>query len=150
MRLRRPHDEQGEEVPITPLIDCVFLLIIFFLVTSMFKRFEMLIPIEMPDPTSALARQANDSAVRLAIDEGGNVFTTTTTTQKEDIQLLYTSVPDFAVYLKSLQASQGREAPLQFAVDPETPAQKVIDVLDIAQLQGFTNVSVRTLPHHRL
>ena len=38
------------DIPLSPLIDCVFLLLIFFLVTTMLKRKETIIPVTMPMP----------------------------------------------------------------------------------------------------
>jgi biopolymer transport protein ExbD len=146
MRLDTRKEAPGEEVPITPLIDCVFLLIIFFLVTSMFKRFEMLIPIELPDSTSSLAEEAREKSVRLAINQSGAVLESSLESLDQDIQAQYTPIGDFSSYLQQLGTEKGAATPLQFSVDREAPTQKVIDILDIAQLQGFTNVTVRTLP----
>ncbi|MBK1859225.1 biopolymer transporter ExbD [Cerasicoccus arenae] len=134
-------------MPITPLIDCVFLLIIFFLVTGMFKRFEMLIPVELPDQTSALSQQASDTTVKLAIDREGQVMTSNRRIgPRNSFDYEYTPVEDFAIFLQSLDAKNRSTHPLEISVARDTPTQKVIDVLDIAQLQGFHNVSVRTLP----
>ena len=147
MRLTAGKDpSETSEVPITPLIDCVFLLIIFFLVTSMFKRFEMLIPIEMPDQTSSLSREASDASVRLGISQDGSTQEVARVSAGGDIDTLYQPIEDFAVYLKELASDQGARVALEFFVELGTPTQKVIDVLDIAQLQGFDRVTVRTQP----
>jgi len=63
MRRKRSIDQalregSDEAVAMSPLIDCVFLLLIFFLVTSMLKRKEMLIPIRLPDQSAAVADAA--------------------------------------------------------------------------------------------
>ena len=147
MRLNpRKNLSETSEVPITPLIDCVFLLIIFFLVTSMFKRFEMLIPVEMPDQTSALSREASDVAIRLGISKNGSTQEVARVSAGGDIDSRYEPIEDFAVYLKSLAGEQGARVALEFSVELGTPTQKVIDVVDIAQLQGFDRVTVRTQP----
>ncbi len=147
MRLTAGKDpSETSEVPITPLIDCVFLLIIFFLVTSMFKRFEMLIPIEMPDQTSSLSREASDASIRLGISRDGSTQEVARVSAGGDIDTLYEPIEDFAVYLKTLAGDQGAGVALEFFVELGTPTQKVIDVLDIAQLQGFDRVTVRTQP----
>ena len=54
-RRRRWFDHEEIEVEMTPLIDCVFLLLIFFLVTTMLKKLEKQIPVVLPDPTLSLA-----------------------------------------------------------------------------------------------
>ena len=46
MRLNYDDDDKVE-VQMSPLIDCVFLLLIFFLVTTMMKKWEMQIPLTL-------------------------------------------------------------------------------------------------------
>ena len=47
--MRLNYDEEDKvEVQMSPLIDCVFLLLIFFLVTTMMKKWEMQIPLSLP------------------------------------------------------------------------------------------------------
>ena len=48
MRLNYDDDDKVE-VQMSPLIDCVFLLLIFFLVTTMMKKWEMQIPLTYND-----------------------------------------------------------------------------------------------------
>ncbi|MCS2307995.1 biopolymer transporter ExbD [Bacteroides thetaiotaomicron] len=53
--MRLNYDEEDKvEVQMSPLIDCVFLLLIFFLVTTMMKKWEMQIPLSLPSMTSQL------------------------------------------------------------------------------------------------
>ena len=54
MRLNYDDDDKVE-VQMSPLIDCVFLLLIFFLVTTMMKKWEMQIPLTLPTMTSSLS-----------------------------------------------------------------------------------------------
>jgi len=64
MRMRRKRKSGGEaEVMLSPLIDCVFLLLIFFLVTSIIKRYERQIPVTLADPTASVSRRAGHRAV---------------------------------------------------------------------------------------
>ena len=51
--MRLPLDEEEKvDIQMSPLIDCVFLLLIFFLVTTMMKKWEMQIPLSLPEMTS--------------------------------------------------------------------------------------------------
>ena len=73
MRLNYDDDDKVE-VQMSPLIDCVFLLLIFFLVTTMMKKWEMQIPLTLPTMTSSLSTtRAGEEAVIIAIR--GKVFT---------------------------------------------------------------------------
>lgn len=51
MRVPRRNRQRGVRFNITPLIDVVFLLVIFFLVASHFARSEPTEPVELPDAT---------------------------------------------------------------------------------------------------
>lgn len=73
-RKRRLDTGDSAEVPMSPLIDCVFLLLIFFLVTSMLKRKEMLIPIQLPDQTAAVADTPEDNILIIGLDEEGRAL----------------------------------------------------------------------------
>ena len=44
----RQEDESAVEVQLTPLIDCVFLLLIFFLVSSQLKKVEKRLEVDLP------------------------------------------------------------------------------------------------------
>ena len=58
--MRLNYDEEDKvEVQMSPLIDCVFLLLIFFLVTTMMKKWEMQIPL------SSLISMQEISVIRL-------------------------------------------------------------------------------------
>ncbi|MDA1014637.1 MAG: biopolymer transporter ExbD [Planctomycetota bacterium] len=59
MRIPAQRDRSGLQVNITPLIDVVFLLIIFFLVASHFIRSETREPIELPT-----AKQGRDDEAK--------------------------------------------------------------------------------------
>ena len=55
MRLNYDDDDKVE-VQMSPLIDCVFLLLIFFLVTTMMKKWEMQIPLTLSTPIWKIKR----------------------------------------------------------------------------------------------
>ena len=61
---------EGAELNITPLIDIVFILLIFFVVTTTFVH-ELGLPIERPDSNTAI-EQPHD-VVRVAISKQGEI-----------------------------------------------------------------------------
>jgi len=139
--------ESGDaEVAMSPLIDCVFLLLIFFLVTSMLKRKEMLIPIKLPDQSAAVASTSVDDSLIIGMDAEGTTYRVLERIGS-DGQLLYEPVPDLAIYLQSVVGVQGQDVlrrPLRIDADRETPFQKAIDVLDTCKILGFTDVGLKT------
>lgn len=126
----------------SPLIDCVFLLLIFFLVTTMLKKTEKQIPIVLPESDLALAVESDSEVLTLGVDHQGNVYLGRRGTSSDQM-ITYEPLDDLAHYLKKLSAQQGSLNPIQLAVDRNTETQEVIDLLDIFQLQGFENVFVR-------
>jgi biopolymer transport protein ExbD len=147
-------DKEEVEVPMSPLIDCVFLLLIFFLVTTMMKRLEKQIPIELPSSASVPAQATEEQEVIVALDMNGHYMVS----QGRDRDGIYQYKPlaradspeaqktAFATFLGEVAESElGVETPLRIDADRELGIQKVIDALDIAQIQGFEKVSVRIM-----
>ena len=72
MNLRPGHKEETVEVNLTALIDVVFLLLIFFMVTTTFDRHAKL-KVSLPEASTKATQQQNDPVV-LSIDVKGNYF----------------------------------------------------------------------------
>ena len=132
-------------VDMSPLIDCVFLLLIFFLVTTMIKKKEKLLSVKLPDQTSSLSDNQNDNTLILAIDETGKTYI-----MKNkggfDGKTVYTPVKNMALHLKNIIKQKGDSfltTPLRIDCDRLTAFQKVINLLDICKMSGFDNVSIR-------
>jgi biopolymer transport protein ExbD len=145
-RKRRPDTGDSAEVPMSPLIDCVFLLLIFFLVTSMLKRKEMLIPIQLPDQTAAVADTPEDNILIIGLDEEGRALRFMERTG-ENSEIQYELVGDLAVFLRELISDGGAQVlkrPLRLDAARDTPFQKAIDALDTCKLAGFSDVGLKT------
>lgn len=133
------------EVAMSPLIDCVFLLLIFFLVTTMLKRKEKQIPVNMPDSTASVASVTWEKQLLIGLTKDGAILSPSG--KNEDGGVIWESVDDLSVFLKNYIASRGSEVltmPLQINAHREVSFQAAIDAIDICKLQGFSNVSVKT------
>ena len=145
---RRKHftGEDDAEVAMSPLIDCVFLLLIFFLVTTMIKRKEQLIPINLPDSSSVISVDSEEDTIIIGLDRDGRAYKTTGNVTNEGA-IVYHSVDDLAAHLLTLINAHGQavlDRPLRIDADRETPFQLAIDAVDICKLQGFNNVGLKT------
>ncbi len=146
---RRRMKKQGDDdvaVDLSPLIDAVFLLLIFFLVTTMLKRLEKQIPVVLPDATAALSQVAHSDEVIFAIDAEGSI--------SEGIPrrgsggtIRYAEVDNFAGRLKEIAETRGIDVPVRVDAEREVGFQDVIDLLDTLAIQGFEKVGVRL--YHR-
>ena len=145
-RKRRLETGDEAEVPMSPLIDCVFLLRIFFLVTSMLKRKEMLIPIQLPDQSAAVAENSEDNILIIGLDDEGRALRFLERSG-ENSEIQYELIGDLATYLRDLLSDEGPEIlqrSLRLDADRDTPFQKAIDALDTCKLAGFTDVGLKT------
>ena len=132
-------DDQGDEgIGMSPLIDCVFLLLIFFLVTTMLKRSERQIPLQLPDASSSLSDRAQEDAQVIAVNAKGEVFALVS----RDVftgRLKYAPIENLETHLSQLDPG----SPLEIASDEDAPMEQVIAVFDTCQLQGFKKTRVR-------
>ena len=128
-------DEDKVEVQMSPLIDCVFLLLIFFLVTTMMKKWEMQIPLSLPSMTSSL------STTR-AVDEDKNVYQVVGHDAYSG-ESHYIPISDLHAFLTELRNSEGTEIAIDVAAYRTVPVSTVIEIFDQCQIQGFTRTRVR-------
>ena len=135
-------DETEPRVPLSPLIDCVFLLLIFFLVTTMMKKWEKQIPLDLPEITSSLSVESKKDATVIALDADGEAFQVAGHNAYSG-DVLYQPIGDLLVYLASLRSEHGESIALEIAAPAEIPIDRVIEVFDLCQLQGFVHTRVR-------
>ena len=144
MKMRNRHGGSSgskAEVLLTPLIDCVFLLIVFFLVTSMLKRFERQIPINLAETSAAVAKTAHEEAYWVAIDVEGRLYQPG---ERDGNNLIsFAPVADPTEFLKKIAREHGLESPVELIVERETPFQTVIKTIDQMELLGFRSVRTR-------
>jgi len=144
MRERKLRDDEEIDIDLSPLIDCVFLLLIFFLVTTMFKKLERQIPMETPDFTSAVANAAHTESVIYALDREGTYYRARE--GKRSLSGLdYVPLDSFEDDLRRLAKTRGVQTDIRLDADREVPVQVVVDTLDTLALRGFENVGMRLL-----
>jgi len=142
MRMRRKKNTGADaEVMLSPLIDCVFLLLIFFLVTSIIKRYERQIPVTLADPTASVSAELQSDAYLLGLGSEGRVYREVGRDERGIVQ--FEPVSDVPGLLSELVTTRGGEAPIELVVEQQTPFQRVIDLLDRMQDAGLTQVRSR-------
>ncbi len=132
-RSRRPEDP---DLNITPLIDVVFLLLIFFMVTTTFEH-ESEIDITLPEASSEQV-DPPDNTIDISIDERGRVFI-------NENGLVNNQPATIRQALKKAVAdSDNRNPPVLINADAETTHQAVIKVMDAARQLGLRKVTFAT------
>ena len=130
MRRLRTSEDEEQEVDISPLIDVVFILLIFFMVSTTFVKDAQL---ELERPSAQSAEPANTKSVRVSIDRKGGIY-----------------LGDAQVSLWMLQGRVREELretdePVVLVVaDRMTPTEQLIEVIDQCRMAGAKNVGVIT------
>lgn len=117
-------------VDIAPLIDIVFILLIFFLVTTTFVR-DTGVQVERPQATTSSATQPQ--AMRIAIAAGGAVYVGG---RSLTLQQLHDRVADFI--------AAERNASVIVIPDQSVTAGRLVQVMDIARQAGAVDVAIAT------
>ncbi|TWU42149.1 ExbD/TolR family protein [Novipirellula artificiosorum] len=119
---------------LTPLIDVVFLLLIFFLVTSEFEEQERRLDIELPIATSAVPMTGKPREVVVDIDSEGNTYLGGQLTSFSELQSL----------LEKAVAENPTNQTVVIRADQATSFQPVVSVMDICNQTGVSDYSVTT------
>ncbi len=137
MRLPSQNVQRGLQFNITPLIDVVFLLIIFFLVASHFIRNEQVEQVELPVATQG--RDEEESASRVVI--------TIATDQRLLLGAQEVSLEDFERKLQVVAEQYGPGATeLRIRADRTIPYSAVEPLLLTAARLGVNKVRFAVLP----
>lgn len=138
MNLRPDYKEDTVEVNLTPLIDVVFLLLIFFMVTTTFDRHARL-KVALPE-SSTKTTQSQDVPLVLSIDAKGNYYI-------NNRQVINKSLKTLKQALQKTIGSESaiKDTSLVLRADANTPHQSVVRAMDAASQLGLTKLSIATV-----
>ncbi|RKZ70084.1 MAG: biopolymer transporter ExbD [Gammaproteobacteria bacterium] len=125
---RLPKAEEDNELNLTPMLDVVFILLIFFIVTTSFVK-ETGIDVNRPSATTA--EKKSQGNILIAISANGDIWIDNREIDiravRANIQVLKASYPQSSVIIQSDQdASTGR----------------LVKVMDQVRLAGVQNISI--------
>jgi len=135
MNLRPDRRDERVDVNLTPLIDVVFLLLIFFMVSTTFDRHAKL-KVELPEASASKEQQVEQQVV-LSIDAKGNYFI-------NDRQVVNTTLETLKTALQKTVADK-KDVSLVLRADAKTPHQAVVRAMDAASQLGLTRLSIATI-----
>ena len=141
MRVDLGRDEEPE-IGLIALIDCIFFLLMFFMVATSFKQQDVKkrekdIPIVLPTSSATLVKAdaATMAPLVLSIDAQGAVYIDQS---RVSLQALHDRLRD--------EAAKNPARPIRLDGDRRTPYQYIVHVLDLCQFEGLTQVSLHTRP----
>jgi biopolymer transport protein ExbD len=129
-RKSRAHDEA--EINITPMLDIVFIMLIFFIVTTSFVK-EKGLEVSRPSNSPPKEIKKNKGPILVKIDANGNI-----------------TMKGRMLEAKAVQANLEREkaekpdSPLIIAAHPDADTDALVTILDAAEAVGVGSVSVAT------
>ncbi|WP_159523625.1 ExbD/TolR family protein [Sunxiuqinia indica] len=133
MNLPLQNNEDEPEVSMSPLIDCVFLLLIFFLVSTMTKVKNRDIPIDLPTSESAIKLKPDDKQAIVGLDNDGNFYwdgqPCSTNFMLEQLRTICITTPDRRIRID---------------MDKGTPFGRFVEVMDACQFYNLSNIGIRT------
>ncbi len=138
MRIDLGDDEQPE-IGLIALIDCIFFLLMFFMVATSFKhQAEGKPPKELPIqlPTSAISldkSRASADPLVIGVDAKGGLY--------------WGLEPVTTVLLRDrlhAQAVQDPERPVRIDGDTRVAYQDIVHLLDLCQFEGLTHIALHT------
>lgn len=129
MKLRSLRVENQPQLMIIPMIDIIFFLLVFFMMSTLYMVEQHTIPVNLP--RAAAAQQDKPVSVQVTVLENGNIL----------FNLEEMPLPLLA---KRIQLELGKQADTVFILrgDKQVPYGQVIAVLDALKQAGAHRVSV--------
>ncbi|MCL1887461.1 MAG: biopolymer transporter ExbD [Kiritimatiellaeota bacterium] len=133
MPIRTEFDDEGADIQMTPMIDCVFLLLIFFLVSSQMKKVEKELQVDLPDSLAALNVKASADMLAIGIDAAGRIHLGAEPVSRETLRL-------------RLQAAAAANPNQRVRIDGDraAPFQALVSVLDECHFLGLNNIGINS------
>jgi biopolymer transport protein ExbD len=129
MRFRKKKDDESD-ISIAPLVDCVFLLLIFFVVTSHYD-IAAGVQIKLPKVTKKTAIPDADSRIIITVDKDGNAYLDGAKTDMKTLKSRLTEeVKNRGMLNLILQA------------DSDVRHGRVVEIMDMAKGAGINSIVI--------
>ena len=131
--MRRKYRENDEaEINITPMLDIVFIMLIFFIVTTSFVK-EKGIEVSRPSNSPPKEIQKNKGPIVVKIDANGNITLKGRMLERKAVEANL-----------EREKAEKPESPLIIAAHPDAETNALVTILDAAKAVGVASVSVAT------
>ncbi|MBK5002677.1 biopolymer transporter ExbD [Pseudomonas sp. S31] len=137
MKFRRNRQRENVDINLASLIDVVFVLLLFFVVTTTFTR-ETQLRVELPEAASAEQAPADQGKlVEVTISADGVYSVNNHLLPKSDLGTLTEAI--------ERESGGDNTLPLAISADGKTPHQAVITAMDAAGKLGFSHLRMTTV-----
>ncbi len=124
-------DDVDIQIDLTPLIDTVFLLLIFFIMAASFSK--PVLDVVLQEAKGAVVQEKQSDPLTVTITKEGRILFGEQEVAPDEIDAFITTRP--------------KEEALIFQVDKEAPFGLFVTALDAAKKNGKENFAIITAPH---
>jgi biopolymer transport protein ExbD len=132
MPARRRREEEETEINITPMLDIVFIMLIFFIVTTSFVKEPGISPRR---PTAETAAEKTRGNVLIAISPTGQIWMDKRSIELNQVRALVESA-----------LAENPESSAVIIADEEADSGILIDLMDQIRLGGIATISIAAEP----
>ena len=129
--LLEPNEEEENEINLTPMLDVVFIMLIFFIVTASFIK-EAGIDVDRPDAPTAESQ--DDAAILIAISAGDEIWIDRRQTEPNAVRGM----------IERLHAENPKGS-IVIQADEESTNEMLVIVMEAAKQAGVPNVAIAAL-----
>ena len=124
-------------IEMLPLIDIVFLLLVFFIYAMLSMAVHHSLPVSLP--VSSAAQIDTEQSLTVSVMQNGEIFLDKIKVSMEELQLVLQD--------KVQSASDGKDVQVDLFADEALSYQELYRVLDIIRTAGISNVSLQAGGH---
>jgi len=124
-------------IEMLPLIDIVFLLLVFFIYAMLSMAVHHSMPVSLPVSSTALID--TEQSLTVSVMQNGEIFLDKIKISMEELQLVLQD--------KAQKASDGKDVQVDLFADEALSYQELYRVLDIIRTAGISNVSLQAGGH---
>ena len=128
MSKRRNREAQAPDL--TPMIDVVFLLLVFFMVSTVFKKSEVALLLNLPNVEEGEAQQTNQKIISIELSD-------------KDVAYNGKKI-SFEELGEKLSGISKKDSPIDLRVDKDVRYERVVKVLDELKKNALNNLSLIT------
>ncbi len=132
MAVRRQREEDETEINITPMLDIVFIMLIFFIVTTSFVKEPGISP---QRPTADTAAEKTRGNVLIAISQTGQIWMDKRSVELNQVRTLVEAA-----------LAENPESSAVIIADEQANSGVLIDLMDQIRLGGIGNISIAAEP----
>ena len=126
-------EDEKPEVSLTSMMDCIFLMLIFFLVSSQLKKIEKEVPIELPTANVAKDVKATPDLITISVDAKGDLYVNSKPVGAAGLRTALTKAK-----------AENADRRIRINGDVYAPFRAVVQVLDVCQQEGLNVVGIHT------